>query len=44
MAETIGGHIGEIPGVTLKVEQFDRIADARKKRANVVKRSEPKYS
>lgn len=44
VVETIGGHVGEIPGVTLKVEQFDRIGDARKKRANVVKRTEPKYS
>lgn len=36
--------LGEIPGATVKIEQFDSIKDARKKQANVIKRSEPKYN
>ena len=42
--ERLEGHLGEIPGATVKIEQFDRIGDARKKQANVIKRSEPKYN
>ena len=37
-------HLGEIPGATVKIEQFDSIADARKKEANVIKRNQPKYN
>lgn len=37
-------HLGEIPGVTLKFEQFASIRDARKKQTNVIKRARPKYN
>ncbi len=36
--------LGEIPGATVKIEQFDSIKDARKKQANIIKRSQPKYN
>ena len=42
--ERISDHLGEIPGATVKIEQFGSIADARKKEANVIKRSQPKYN
>jgi hypothetical protein len=43
--ETIAAHLGEIPGVKVKVEQFATIAEARKKQANIIKRSgPPKYN
>ncbi len=45
VVDHIMGHLGEIPGATLRIEQFDSIKDARKKQANVIKRSgEPKYN
>jgi hypothetical protein len=40
----ISDHLGEIPGTTVKIEQFSSIADARKKEANVIKRNKPKYN
>ena len=36
--------LGAIPGATVKIEQFDSINDARKKQANIIKRSQPKYN
>lgn len=42
--ERIADHLGEIPGATVKIEQFDSIADARKKEANVIKKNQPKYN
>ena len=42
--ERIADHLGEIPGATVKIEQFSSIADARKKEANVIKRNQPKYN
>lgn len=42
--ERLSEHLGEIPGVTLKIEQFANIRDARKKEANVIKRSQPKHN
>ncbi len=42
--ERISDHLGEIPGATIKIEQFNSIADARKKEANVIKRNQPKYN
>ena len=37
-------HLGEIPGATVEIEQFDRIAEARDKEKNVIKRNQPKYN
>ena len=42
--DTIRGHIGQIPGVKVRVEQFAAIGDARKKQANILKRGETKYN
>ena len=42
--DRIGEHFGEIPGAKVEIEQFSSIADARKKEANVIKRSKPKYN
>lgn len=42
--DQIAGHLGEIPGAKVRIEQFDKIGDARKKAANIAKRSEPKYN
>jgi len=37
-------HIGEIPGASVRVEQFNSIEDARNKESNVIKRNQPKYN
>ena len=37
-------HLGGIPGGTVRIEQFSSINDARKKEANVIRRSKPKYN
>lgn len=37
-------HIGEIPGATVRIEQFDSIDKAREKESRVIKRSQPKYN
>lgn len=42
--ERIAEHLGEIPGATVRIEQFDSINDARQKEARVIKRSQPKYN
>ena len=42
--DRISDHIDEIPGATVRIEQFSSIADARKKEANVIKRNQPKYN
>jgi excinuclease UvrABC nuclease subunit len=42
--DRIEEHIGEIPGATVRVEQFDSINEARKKETRVIKRSKPKYN
>ena len=42
--ERISEHIGEVPGATVSIEQFDRIDDARKNEARVIKRNQPKYN
>ena len=41
---TILGHVGEIPGAKVKIEQCATVADARKKQANVLKRTPAKYN
>jgi len=42
--DRLGEHLGEIPGATVKIEQFSSIKDARRKEANIIKRSQPKYN
>lgn len=42
--ERIKEHVGEIPGATVSIEQFDSIADARTNEVNVIKRNKPKYN
>jgi excinuclease UvrABC nuclease subunit len=42
--ERIQEHLGEIPEATVKIEQFNSVADARQKEANVIKRNQPKYN
>lgn len=37
-------HLGEIPGATVTIEQFNSISDARQKETNVIKRKKPKYN
>lgn len=42
--ERISEHISEIPGAKVQIEQMSSISDARKKEANIIKRSQPKYN
>ena len=42
--ERITEHLGEIPGVTVRIEQFSSISNARKKEGNIIKRNQPKYN
>jgi len=42
--ERISEHLGKIPGASVHIEQFNRIEDALKKEANVIKRNNPKYN
>lgn len=42
--ERLNEHLSEIPGATVKIEQFDNIKDAAAKEARVIKRSQPKYN
>ena len=42
--ERIGEHLGEIPGASVSVEQFDSIVDARAKEKKVIKWDKPKYN
>ncbi|MBC8400934.1 MAG: hypothetical protein ISR95_00195 [Candidatus Marinimicrobia bacterium] len=42
--ERIEEHLGEIPGATVKIEQFSSIKEARAKEKNVIKRNQPKYN
>jgi len=42
--ERILDHLGKIPGATVKIEQFNGIAEAKKKEVDVIKRKQPKYN
>ncbi len=42
--ERVAEHLGEIPGATVRIEQFSSIQDATKKEARVIKRNQPKYN
>ena len=41
--EIISEHLGEVPGATVRIEQFDDIKDAMKKEINVIRRAKAKY-
>lgn len=42
--ERISEHLGEIPGATVKIEQFNSIEDAREKEERAIKINQPKYN
>ncbi|MDD2570757.1 MAG: hypothetical protein PHU99_09550 [Candidatus Cloacimonetes bacterium] len=42
--ERINEHIGEIPGAKVQIEQMSSIDEARRKEANIIQRSQPKYN
>ena len=42
--ERVAEHLKEIPGATVKIEQFRSIGGARAKEGNVIKRVKPKYN
>lgn len=42
--ERINEHVSEIPGAKVQIEQMPSISEARKKEANIIKRSQPKYN
>jgi hypothetical protein len=42
--ERIGEHLGNLPGSTVRIEQFNNVTDARKKEANIISRNKPKYN
>lgn len=44
VSERLIEHLGEIPGASVSIEQFNSIKDARAKETNVIKRSKPKYN
>jgi len=42
--ERLKEHLGEIPGSTVQIEQFNSIQEARNKEVNVIKQNQPKYN
>ena len=42
--ERIAEHLGEIPGATVKIEQFGNIKDAQKTEQRTIKLNQPKYN
>ena len=42
--ERLQEHLGDIPGATVRIEQFNSIKDAREKEDRVIKRNQPKYN
>jgi hypothetical protein len=42
--EIISEHLGEVPGATVRIEQFNDIKDAQKKEINVIRRTQAKYN
>ena len=42
--ERIAEHLGEIPGATVKIEQFTSIKDAHKTEQRTIKLNQPKYN
>lgn len=42
--ERIGEHLGEIPGATVEIKQYDTIDEAMKAEARLIQRNQPKYN
>ena len=42
--DRIQEHLGEIPGATVKIEQFNSIDDARKQESRLIDKKQPKYN
>ncbi len=42
--ERLSEHLGEIPGATVRIEQFNDIKNAQKKEINVIRRAQAKYN
>lgn len=42
--DRIAEHLGEIPGVKVRIDQFNYISDAREAEARIIKRARPKYN
>jgi len=42
--ERIAEHLGEIPGATVRIEQFNSIRDAQKTEQRAIELSQPKYN
>jgi len=42
--ERISEHLSEVPGATVRIEQFSSISEAEKKEPKVIKRNSPKYN
>jgi len=41
--EIISEHLNEVPGASVRIEQFDDIKDAMEKEINVIRRAKAKY-
>lgn len=44
VTERITEHIGDVPGVKVKIEQHSTIQDAQKSEARIIKQQQPKYN
>ena len=44
LSEHLPGGPDAIPGAKVVIEQMDKVADARQKEANMIKRAQPKYN
>lgn len=44
LQERIAEHLGEIPGATVRIEQFNSIKDAQKTEQRTIKLNQPKYN
>lgn len=42
--DRVSEHLDEIPGSTVKIEQFSSVKEAQKKETIVIKRNKPKYN
>ncbi len=42
--ERLSGHLGQVPGAKVQIEQFSSIDDAGKKEINVIRRALAKYN
>ncbi len=44
LSEHLPGGPDAVPGAKVVIEQMDKVADARQKEANMIKRAQPKYN